>query len=217
MNMKIALAVAVAASLAGSAQAAAPLTDVSFDDGLNGWNVVKSLFSPATASAVGSTTVNGVAVNPVFGQSMAELTAPATSIPGSVTLFETATAPLGAGYTLWYRLVSADHGGSFLVNSVGDGLSIQYATNGQTAAANWQALVPALGSKNYDSGDTGWLSFVLPQNTTALKFTFASDGDKRPSYAFLDVTPVPEPGEWAMILAGLGMIGMMARRRSFNV
>ncbi|HVP09739.1 MAG TPA: FxDxF family PEP-CTERM protein, partial [Phycisphaerae bacterium] len=38
-----------------------------------------------------------------------------------------------------------------------------------------------------------------------------------PSYAAaVTLAPVPEPGEWAMILAGLGMIGMIARRRSFK-
>ena len=29
----------------------------------------------------------------------------------------------------------------------------------------------------------------------------------------LTVTPVPEPGEWAMMLAGLGIVGLIARRR----
>lgn len=28
-----------------------------------------------------------------------------------------------------------------------------------------------------------------------------------------EVTPAPEPGEWAMILAGFGVVGFAARRR----
>ncbi len=32
----------------------------------------------------------------------------------------------------------------------------------------------------------------------------------------LSAAPVPEPGEWVMILAGLGLVGMMARRRSLK-
>jgi CHRD domain/PEP-CTERM motif len=31
---------------------------------------------------------------------------------------------------------------------------------------------------------------------------------------FLAVTPVPEPGGWALLLAGLGVVGAVARRRS---
>lgn len=32
----------------------------------------------------------------------------------------------------------------------------------------------------------------------------------------LMAAPVPEPGEWAMMLAGLGIVGIMARRRSIK-
>jgi len=37
-------------------------------------------------------------------------------------------------------------------------------------------------------------------------------------YAFtMNAAPVPEPSEYAMLLAGLGVVGMIARRRKMNV
>lgn len=36
------------------------------------------------------------------------------------------------------------------------------------------------------------------------------------SIALTDVSPVPEPAEWAMMLAGIGVIGAAARRRSLR-
>jgi hypothetical protein len=33
----------------------------------------------------------------------------------------------------------------------------------------------------------------------------------------LTVSPVPEPGEWALMLSGLGLIGFMVRRRTADV
>ena len=36
----------------------------------------------------------------------------------------------------------------------------------------------------------------------------------RPTARFGPVTPVPEPSEWAMMLAGLALVGFIARRSS---
>jgi hypothetical protein len=36
----------------------------------------------------------------------------------------------------------------------------------------------------------------------------------RPVGRFGPVTPVPEPGEWAMMLAGLALVGFIVRRNS---
>ena len=36
----------------------------------------------------------------------------------------------------------------------------------------------------------------------------------RPTGRFGPVTPVPEPGEWAMMLAGLALVGFIVRRNS---
>jgi hypothetical protein len=40
----------------------------------------------------------------------------------------------------------------------------------------------------------------------------ASTGIGRPSGRYGAVTPVPEPSEWVMMMAGLGVVGFMARR-----
>ena len=42
---------------------------------------------------------------------------------------------------------------------------------------------------------------------------FALQGFNQATYN-LDLAPVPEPETWALLLAGLGMIGTMARRRA---
>jgi hypothetical protein len=40
-----------------------------------------------------------------------------------------------------------------------------------------------------------------------------SFGSETSAWYLSTVTPVPEPHEWAMLLAGLGMVGVMAKRR----
>lgn len=54
------------------------------------------------------------------------------------------------------------------------------------------------------SNSANLVSIVLPQNATA---SFASG-------ELYNVTAVPEPSEWLMLLAGLGLVGWRTRRRS---
>jgi hypothetical protein len=54
------------------------------------------------------------------------------------------------------------------------------------------------------SNSANLVSIALPEGATA---SFASG-------ATYNVTTVPEPGEWAMLLAGLGLVGWRARRRA---
>ena len=42
----------------------------------------------------------------------------------------------------------------------------------------------------------------------------ANQGIGRPVGRYGPVTPVPEPSEWAMMLAGLAMVGFIVRRNS---
>lgn len=44
--------------------------------------------------------------------------------------------------------------------------------------------------------------------------TTGQGGDGYKGVGTVDLAPVPEPSTWAMLLAGLGMLGFMARRRA---
>ena len=48
--------------------------------------------------------------------------------------------------------------------------------------------------------------------------TFGQSGLARPAprTTVVTVTPVPEPSQWAMMLAGLGLVGWMVRRNGKN-
>ncbi len=54
----------------------------------------------------------------------------------------------------------------------------------------------------------------LPSAPSNYAFTFASVGHSLSlAQVAVDIAPVPEPGEWAMMLAGLGIISAFVRRR----
>ena len=71
------------------------------------------------------------------------------------------------------------------------------------------------------SGNMNWertiYDFVATNASTKLSFsTFSTDSSNTSWGMALDsvsVTAIPEPGEWAMMIAGLGVVGLMVRRR----
>ena len=67
-------------------------------------------------------------------------------------------------------------------------------------------LAASLGASNLASGD---YYFRVQGN-------ILGDGGSYSGNANLAVTAVPEPGEWALMLSGFGLIALMIRRRSAN-
>jgi len=57
------------------------------------------------------------------------------------------------------------------------------------------------------TGDASFLQLVGATSINGLAVRYRFDG------AYTDVTAVPEPASYAMLLAGLAMVGVMVRRR----
>ena len=51
------------------------------------------------------------------------------------------------------------------------------------------------------------------QMQTVTRFSLTGGGDRATLTGFAEIVPVPEPQEWMMMLAGLGVIVAATRRR----
>lgn len=63
------------------------------------------------------------------------------------------------------------------------------------------------------AGPTG--SFAQMQTVT--RFSLTGGGDRMTFTGFAEILPVPEPGEYAMLLAGLAVVASIARRRHISL
>lgn len=112
------------------------------------------------------------------------------------------TANNGAG--------TATSGGAFgaMVGTFGGPLTWNYLTaNGVASTFQYQRQTVA----NPDVFQIGGVTTLLDSTFNALPTTFNFDFA---SGNLVMATPVPEPGTYAMLLAGLAAVGFMARRRS---
>jgi len=85
-----------------------------------------------------------------------------------------------------------------------------YSQNGLTAA--YGSLVGQFGSGNFFKIGTNYTDIAL-SNSLKL-FYFDSNNFDNSGSIFVNVVAVPEPETYAMIVAGLGVMGFVARRKS---
>lgn len=106
--------------------------------------------------------------------------------------------------------------------SVSPNISLQVTSPGALTSTNFVAgLNLTLGTWSVDTGAIGGaapftsLSFSIQQNVSvdSLSEGASSSGDMNGIQFYWTAAPVPEPSEWAMMAAGLGIVGLIVRRR----
>lgn len=113
------------------------------------------------------------------------------------------------GDIMWMRLLTQDFTAQY-----DDYVSVSYfGANSTTALAT-----DTISASTMSVVDSGWQGFGVPFGTQSLQVTLVNFGDvyNRP-IAALDyqyAAPVPEADVTAMMLAGLGVLGLVARRRN---
>jgi hypothetical protein len=241
MLKKLVYALALTGLASGQAFA---LNNPGFESGLGanpaGWltplGTLTSVASGTTVHVVDDayyaapTEIYSVAVDAVSGNNFGLLeTCPAgvdaLVCPSSVSFSFNLGGPVSNyGDVLWMRLFTAD----FDAANYNDSVSVSYFGTSSVTALQVDSLSV---QSMIDDGlypDTGWKGFGVPIGTNSIMVqvnnvanfpTIPSDNNYNRPIVALDyfaapVTPVPEAETSAMLLAGLGVLGMVSRRRS---
>lgn len=144
--------------------------------------------------------VFGEEISPNVGSASlvhADIAGGLTTRDGSVTI-----APFGTNTAIQQFLLSADSGLTFV--NAGVDVGPQASATGTATYGTFSADA---------SGPTGQTSNYMKMAT---KFTLTAK-DSASLVGFASIAPVPEPETAAMLLAGLGLVGFMARRRKIDM
>ena len=180
-----------------SAHADSLITNGTFEDFsgtplVSGYTVINAGSSALTGWTVGGTSVDLIAndYGAVSGYSIDML-----GTPGPGSLSQSFATVIGQQYTLSFDLSA---------NGGGDGKALTVSLTG-VAPASYMGSTPFT---------TQTLNFVASNASTTLMFTSAASGYSGAVIDNVSVTAVPEPETYAMLLAGLGLMGAVVRRRN---
>ena len=171
-----------------------------------GWKVDDN--SNSFAASVALTGVSSIAA----GQSVIfiESATPATTNPSFISTWFGATAPVG--------LTIGNYSGSGIgLSTAGDAVNIYDSAGVLQANVTFAAsdAIPPLQTFDNAAGLNNAAISLLSVAGVNGAFVAASDLNEIGSPG--TIAPVPEPGEYAMLLAGLAVVGGIARRRKMQL
>ena len=215
--MKFAKTILAAATVlaAFSSQAAGVnlVVNGSFEDNLqakNSWHIYNNL-TGWNGGVAGIELRNNVAGAAQDGKNFVELdTTKNSSMSQTLTLTKAGTYE----FSFWYAARTDNNGKTKGTDTLGwyVGDSSIKAENSHTVLTDWKK-----------AGATTWqhytqtFTYAAPQSVTLSFFAKGksdSYGGSIDNVSFTNITPVPEPETYAMLLAGLGLMGTIARRRN---
>jgi hypothetical protein len=206
-----------------SAASVFDFSNLTFNGGVNQGFLPTPLI-PCTAGDLCSSNVDGNVRNGAL-----------TYTQGGIQVVATGT------YNNAVAAVVQDHENGYVAHSIGAGLGVYHisgntsddnVTAGERLTLTFDRLVnlSSIELRSEGHNTTGWLtgaSFLFNGASTLLQgtmsglnltgttFTFAYGGTNADQFYLgaVTVSAVPEPGAFAMLVAGLGMLGCVARRR----
>ena len=98
-----------------------------------------------------------------------------------------------------------------LTGSATNSSSTLYAFNHDAVAQNWASVAKTQGALWSDVGRVRILNLYDTRSGTPGNYTFSGNHQDQ-----LYIVPIPEPETYAMLLAGLGLLGFAARRRKLK-
>ncbi|MBL8315094.1 MAG: DUF642 domain-containing protein [Rubrivivax sp.] len=193
--MKTLASLAFAATLAVSAGSAGAVTNLLSDGDFESFDsmVANGAYTKINAGSLGAWTVGGTSVDLIQNaySAITNVSVDLAGSPGPGSLSQSFMAVAGYVYTLTFDL--ANNGGTqFQVTFGGTTTSFVPSNPAVTHVLTWTAL--AAGSQ-------------------LVKFESVAGGNSGPVLDNVILTAVPEPETYAMLLAGLAVVGFVARRR----
>jgi hypothetical protein len=228
--VKLSCAAAVAVSIAGAAQAGPVLVNGNFQNGLTGWTsyttangtIAESPSTPGApqpqAASVVSFDVKGTGASNALFLNAGKVNGPYNSLPGE-----------GGGVSQVFTLATAGY-----ASFTADIAALYTRTSGGLGIGVLSVLIDGVVYDSHDFGDVpggtitlrSTLGFTTTlaagEHTLSLLATrqFAPARGVTSQYfdnVSLDVTAVPEPTTWAMMIVGFGMTGASLRYRRRRV